>query len=330
MTTIQTPGHVDKVLSNIAIGFSQQDGFIADKIFPVVKVENESDLYYLFGRERFRPVNTYRARGAEPNEWYFGNTTASYRCEENALATYIDDRDYDNFDSPLDPEGDAVEGLTEVLQLGFEKDVANICRSTSTYPDATHYNNVTAAFDTGGSSITIQKDIQTLQEAVRAKIARWPNTIVIPPQVAFYMSIDDEIKDIVKYYINRSGIDGDMLVRGPGDSWLLPTVLWGMRVLVPLAMEDANPETQVANPTSTLTNTLSDLWGDDIWLGYVETSPGIKKVSFGYTFEQRPFQTKKWREEKRESNAIRVDRISVRKVVCSAAGGLLQGCLTSI
>jgi hypothetical protein len=105
-----------------------------------------------------------------------------------------------------------------------------------------------------------------------------------------------------------------------------------MKVRVPLALHDVTRPNQsdVLAPTETLTTSLTDLWGDDIWIGYVQPSPGIKKVSFGYTFESRGYQTKRWREEPRESNGFRLSRVSVRKVVCSAAGALLYNCLSSI
>ena len=327
--TMQIPGHVDAVLTNIAIGFSQMPGFIADKVLPLVKVKKEADLYYLYGREKFKRIETKRQRGSVANDYVLGHTTAQYLCEEDALQSYIDDRDYANFDSPLDPEADLVEDVTEVLQLGYEIEAATLLRATGTYPDATHYNNPTAQFDTGGSSITMQKDLLTLQNVIRRKIGKWPNAIIIPPTVAFYMSIDDEITDIVKYIANRQGIqNNEYFVRGPEESWLLPSVLWGMKVYVPTTLEDTTKETQVSNPTEDITTALSDVWGDDIWLGYVQPSPGIKKVSFGYTFVAREWETKRWRAEARESNAFRVSRILDRKIVCSAAGGLLQNTLS--
>jgi len=327
---MQIPGHVDAVLTNIAVGFSQMPGFIADKVMPIVKVKKEADIYYLYGREKFKRIETKRQRGSVANDYILGHTTAQYLCEEDALQGYIDDRDYANFDSPLDPEADTVEDITEVLQLGYEIETANLLRATGTYPDAAHYNNPTAQFDTGGSSITMQVDFMTLSNVIRKKIGKWANTIVIPPTVAFYMSVDDEITGIVKYIVSRAGIQNhEYFVRGPEDSWLLPSVLWGMKVLVPTALEDTSKETQVSNPTEDITTSLYDVWGDDIWIGYVQPSPGIKKVSFGYTFEARGWETKRWREEARESNAFRVSRILDRKVVCSAAGGLLQNVLSS-
>ena len=327
--TMQIPGHVDAVLTNIAVGFSQMPGFIADKVMPVIKVKKEADLYYLYGREKFKRIETKRQRGSVANDYVLGHTTAQYLAEEDALQGYIDDRDYANFDSPLDPEADLVEDVTENLQLGYEIEVATLLRATGTYPDATHYNNPTAQFDTGGSSITMQEDFMTLQNVVRRKIAKWANTIIIPPTVAHYMSIDDEIRDVVQYTVSAQGVgNNEFFTRGPEDSWLLPKVLWGMRVLVPTALEDTSKETQTSNPTETITQSLEDVWGDDIWIGYVQPTPGIKKVSFGYTFVARDWETKRWRAEARESNAFRVSRILDRKVVCSAAGALLQNVLS--
>jgi hypothetical protein len=329
--TIQTQGHIDTVLSNISLGFSQQGGFVADQIFPIVSVRKESDLYYLFGRERFRSVNSKRQRGAQANEVIFGYTTDSYTCEENSLQGFVDDRDYQNFDAPIDPEITTVEQITDLLQLGYEKEVATTCCATATYPDSNHYGGPTAQYDSGGASITVQVDFQKKMNVIRGKVGLWPNTIVIPPTVAFYLSMTTEIQNIVKYTIASAGVnDLAMLVRGPKNSWLLPAVLWDMNVLVPLALEDTSRPSQTLAATATLTTSLTDVWGDSIWMGYVQPRPTIKSVSFGYTFESRGYETKRWRAEERESNGFRVSRVCGRKVVCSAAGALLTDCLSTV
>jgi len=329
--TVQTAGHVDAVLSNISVDFSQGEGFVADKLFPVFPVKKESDVFYVMGREKFRPTATKRARGTVANTWKSGFTTDSYVCEEDALQGAVDDRDYANYDSPLDPEVEVVQGLTAVIQLGFEKEAAEIIRNPSTYPSSDLYGNPTAKFDTGGTSITMQRDIMVKARAVQSRIGKWPNTILIPPMVAMYMSLDDEITDLVKYIVNNAPLDSiPALIRGAQDSWLMPSVLWGMRVLVPSALEDTTKESQVSNATTDIKTPLTDIWGDDIWIGYCEPMPGLRKVSFGYTFEARPFQTKRWRNEEAESNMFRVSRISVRKVMCSAAGALLTDCLSTV
>jgi len=327
----QTGGHVDAVLSNISLAFSQNGGFIADQVFPVTPVKKESDVYYIFGRERFRAVDTKRQRGTVANDWSYGFTTDSYICTEDALQGAVDDRDYQNYDNPLDPEADLVEGLTEVVQLNLEKEAADAVRTTANYASSDHYGTVTAKFDTGASSITMQKDIMGKARIVQNRIGKWPNTIVIPSMVAFYMSIDDEITDMVKYIVNNSALDSiPSLVRGANDSWLLPSKLWGMNVIVPSGLELTTRETHAAPVGSAVTTALADIWGDDIWVGFVEPSPGMRKMSWGYTFEARSFQTKKWRAEDRESNVMRVSRISVKKIVCSAAGALLTDCLSTM
>ena len=43
--------HVDEYLTNYAINYAMEQNFLADKVFPVVNVEKQSDKYYVFDAE---------------------------------------------------------------------------------------------------------------------------------------------------------------------------------------------------------------------------------------------------------------------------------------
>jgi hypothetical protein len=53
---ILTPSdvHIDKPLTNLTLAYVQdQSSFIADKVFPTVGVESQSDYYYIYDRDRY-------------------------------------------------------------------------------------------------------------------------------------------------------------------------------------------------------------------------------------------------------------------------------------
>jgi hypothetical protein len=59
--------HVAAPLTNIAVAYMQDDNnYIADKIFPIVPVEFQSDLYYKWSKDDFfRDEAQQRADGQE-------------------------------------------------------------------------------------------------------------------------------------------------------------------------------------------------------------------------------------------------------------------------
>src|ERR1700758_4455139 len=99
--------HVDHFLTNMAVAWSQdQKNFVADKVFPIVPVTNESDLYAIYKREFFYRTGqmTPRALGARPPATGYEITEGSYRCIEWSLEHLIDARVRVNADQPLDPD----------------------------------------------------------------------------------------------------------------------------------------------------------------------------------------------------------------------------------
>ena len=52
--------HIDAPLSNLTTAYAQsQENFIADKVFPIVGVDKQSDKYYQYNRAEHEP---YRRR----------------------------------------------------------------------------------------------------------------------------------------------------------------------------------------------------------------------------------------------------------------------------
>ena len=71
------------------------------------------------------------------------------------------------------------------------------------------------------------------------------------------------------------------------------------------------------------------IWDGNTFVGYVNPSPGIRKVSAGYTLQLNakgiPYKTKKWREEKRGGDLIEVSTMYQPKAVATLCGYLITG-----
>lgn len=292
--------HIDRALTNLSIRYTNQ-AFIGEVMFPILPVAKESDKYFIYGKEHYTRHGTLRADGSESNEFNWTVSTGTYTCEEYALHTAVTDRERANADAPISPDIDATEMLTDAIQLDWEVHYQTMATTAASYATghsaaaATQYNNSTG---------TVQADVLIGQETVRRGCQKFPNYIFIPSRVAMYVAQNSTIQGLIQYTHN------DMLVRGPEQSWVLPPVLWGMKVVVMASVQNTANLAQA--------ETLADIWDDTVILAYINPGPGLKKISWGYTIQSRNWQIKKWREEARESDIVETSVVRVAKITCPA------------
>lgn len=302
--------HIDRPLTNLSIRYANA-AFIGETLFPPIKVKKESDVYFIYGKEHYQRQGTLRAVGAESNEYEWTVSTSSYTAEEYALKAAVADRERANADVPLSLDIDTNESLREAIGLDWEIRYQTLAALTASFASG---NTATPAIKWDQANAIIQTDILLGQETVRRAVQRYPNTIIIPARVAMYVALDSTIQDLIKY------THSNLLLGKPG-SWLLPPMLWGMKVIVPGSTYNTANEAAAES--------LSDIWSDTVILAYVNPSPGIKRISWGYTFQPRNWRTKKWREEARESDIIEVSVLRDAKVTCTGCAYRLNDCLNS-
>lgn len=290
--------HVDTPLTNISIRYSNA-AYVGETMFPIVPVKKESDKYFVYGKEHYTRHGTLRADGAEANEYNWTLTSESYTCEEYALKTPVTDREKSNADSPIKPYIDATESLTDAIKLDWEVRYQTLASAAASVA-----NTAAATTQWSSSSGTVYGDVLVGQEVIRRAIQRYPNYIFMSSRVAMYVAQNSTILDLIKY------THPDLLT-GPGGSWILPAVLWGMRVVIMMGVQNTANLAQA--------EVLADIWDDTVILAYINPSPGLKQISWGYTFQSRGWQTKRWREEARSSDLVEVSVIRDAAVVCTDA-----------
>jgi len=98
--------HVAAPLTNIAVAYMQDAAnYIADKIFPIVPVDFQSDLYYVWSKDDFfRDEAQIRADGMESAGSGLDLSTASYAAKVWALHKDIGDQLRRNADPAVDIE----------------------------------------------------------------------------------------------------------------------------------------------------------------------------------------------------------------------------------
>lgn len=111
--------HVAAPLTNIAVAYMQDDdSYIADKVFPIVPVEFQSDLYYKWSKDDFfRDEAQKRADGQESAGSGLNLTTASYAAAVWALHKDIGDQMRRNADPAVDIEVAVTRALMQKLLI---------------------------------------------------------------------------------------------------------------------------------------------------------------------------------------------------------------------
>jgi hypothetical protein len=288
--------HVSAALSNVAIKYKNPE-FIAELVAPVVPVKKEADRYYVFSREELRNLDALRAAGARANEVSWDVSTSTYQCEEYALAHMLADRIVDNADTPVKPRSTTTEKLTKWINLGYEKRIQALAQSTATVT-----NNATPGTKwDAASGQTPEADTDIAKTSIRRTAGTNPNTMVM----------SDPVWQAVKRWLKAQS---DVTY----DEWIKkgtpPPKLWNLDLIVAGSVENTANEGQ--------SDSISDIWNDNVLVCYREKSPSLDSLSFMYTFRSRSFRVKTWREEARDGQMIETSVVQ-DEVVCAADAAYL-------
>jgi hypothetical protein len=168
---------VDPVLSNLSIGYSNAQ-LVADQLFPYAPVEREGGKIPMFSKEAFRVYQTERALRAKSNRINPENITdQDIVLDEHDLEYPIDYREDAESAFPLQAHATMV--VTEGIRLRHEKYCADLAQNTASYPVGNKIVLSGTSQFTDGSNSDPEGVIDDAKSAIRAKIARHPNTMVI-------------------------------------------------------------------------------------------------------------------------------------------------------
>ena len=121
----RTKTHIDQALTNISVAYIQEENaFIADKVFPIVPVQRQSDLYFIYDKETFFLDEAAERGNGEESKGGDYNVEQSepYFCRVYAYHKDLTDRDRLNMDNPLNADRDAAKFVTQKLLLKRERD----------------------------------------------------------------------------------------------------------------------------------------------------------------------------------------------------------------
>ena len=259
--------HVNKPLTMMSIAYIQDSkDFVADKIFPVVPVQKQSDRYFSYDKGYwFRTGAQKRAPGSESAGGGFHvDNTPSYFCDVIAHHMDVDDQTRQNADEPINMDRDATQFVTQQLLLKREIDFMAKYFATNIWTGHAGGDFTPTSTWDNAASLPIN-DIDNLKSEVKSKTGRMPNTLTVARDVFTMLKNNPSILDRIKY-TQRGLITEDLLAS-----------LFGVdKFLVADAVLNSAQEGQA--------DSLNFIVSKKALLTYAAPAPSIMQPSAGYTF----------------------------------------------
>ncbi len=272
--------HIDRLLSDLSIGYiNEPSSYIADKVFPVVYSDKQSDKYARYRKgDWFRDEAEKRAVLTESaGGGYELLAPGTFFCDEWAFHKDLADEDTDNADEVFNMDDDATQFCTEKLRLRREREWASKYFGTSIWDKDLEGQTDTPGTDEfkcwDESSSTPIDDIEDAKAIVQGQIGMMPNTLVVASRVHQCLKNHSDVLERYKY--TQTGII---------TAELLARVFEVENYLVGSALYATNPEDSVEDTNDDLSFILTQY---DALLVYAAPRPSKRRPSGGYTFRWR-------------------------------------------
>jgi hypothetical protein len=299
--------HVDYALSNVSVAY-QNAAFVAERIFPVVPTDRQSNKFFVYGKERFRRRDDQRAPGARPGETGWSVSTQPYYAEGHMIRGWYPWEAPANADPAIDVDIDTTETTTDQVLLAQECNLVDKLKANLTTVDLSASAGAYQVDNTSNDPIAYF-DLQ--KESVAKQIGRQPNTILFGrPAWRAWRNNPNVLKHI--YGTTVLAPSTQITAEMASEKLEIPNVI------IAEAMYDTVPEGEATS--------LDYIWGDMILLAYVDPQPGLRKISLGYTFLWNAGVqgriVEKWYDQDKKRWVIDVSKFYDQNIVASGAGVL--------
>lgn len=270
MPTMQN-AHIDRALTNVSVAYMQDaSNFIADKVFPIVKVKRQSDVFYTYNKGDFmRDEAKVRGAASESAGGDYGVEAAEpYYCRKHAFHKDVTPEERANYDEPLDADTDAADFVTQKMLIRREMEWASKFFTTGVWGReivgaATAAENQ-AVYWSSATSDPIG-DITGASVRMASETGYKPNTLVLSPFAFNALKNHEDILDRIKY-----------TQKGIVTSDLLATLFEVENVHVAWGVVNSGVKGGEDN--------VGFIMGKHALLCYSAPKPALKKPSAGYIF----------------------------------------------
>lgn len=256
---------IDPILTAVARGYESQFPLVADVLFPIVPVNSRGGTIITFGREQFQVIDTRRAPGSDTKSIDVGFGHDKYSLVDNRLMGKVPVELMEEAQAVpgIDMASNAVTVVQNKMSLERETRAAALARAAGAYAAA---NKATLS---GGDLWTASTSnpflvVEAAKEAVRKKIGRRPNVLVLGPMVLTALRNHPMVLDKLSTASDRA----------PATVVQLQTLFEIEKIIEGSAITDVN-------------GTFVDVWGNDAIFAYV-TPKSLQEMgsqNFGYTYQ---------------------------------------------
>jgi hypothetical protein len=271
MPTAQN-AHIDRALTNMSVAYLQDaSNYIADKVFPIIPVKRQTDLYYIYNTGDFlRDEAQTRGAIAESAGGDYEVSTDTYHCKVHAFHKDVSPQDLANYDEPLDADKDALIYVSQKILIRREMEWASQFFKTGAW---TRELAGASASDIAASKLQYWNTDNSnpiadiTGEAVRmASLTGYrPNTLVLSPYVFNALKNHYDVLDRVKY--TETGIVTEAL---------LASLFEVKKVLVAWAVVNTGAKGASDN--------IDFIMGKNALLCYSNPTPSLRSPSAGYIY----------------------------------------------
>ena len=265
--------HVNAILTQISTAYIQDAAnFIASRVFPVIPVDKQSDLYFTYNKgDWFRDEAKQRAGGTESAGSGYGISTDSYAAKVYAMHKDVDDQTLANADNPLNLHMDATRFVTQRLLLRQEVQWASDYFATGKWgtdmtgqsasgPDSTHF----VQWDQYATSDPIN-DVEVGRDTIQQNTGFEANTLVLGRKVWRVLKNHPQIRDRIKYTSAENTTPQ-----------MLASLFEVDNVYVANAIQNTAHEGQTA--------AMARVFGNHVLLCHSAPNPGLLVPTAGYIF----------------------------------------------
>lgn len=270
MPTMQN-AHIDRALTNTSVAYMQDaSAFIADKVFPIVKVKRQSDVFYIYNKGDFmRDEAQVRGAATESAGGDYGvEASDPYYCRKHSFHKDVTPEERTNYDEPLDADKDATDFVTMKMLIRREMEWASKFFKEGVW--GREIAGADAAADNAAVywNLPTSNPIQDITDAavqMASETGYKPNTLVLSPFVFNALKNHEDILDRIKY-TQKGIVTADLLATLFEVEHVY--VAWGV---VNTAVKGA-------------ADNIGFIMGKHALLCYSAPNPGLKKPSAGYIF----------------------------------------------
>ena len=296
--------HNDQVLTQLSIKYTNNE-YTGKMFLPDFRVSKETGKYRIFSKDGFFKGAPKKADGAFTQEATLAYDEGTYTCYERAIKDIVTDRAVAYADSPVQPKTDTVEFLTEKIMLSEELDAWVLLTGSSGLYQSGYRTILTATTAwVDGTAPDILGDLSDAIVAISKAIGKRPNQITFNTEVAESVGNDDKILEILKYH-GKEAVTGNPL----------PPTLRNMKVIITDALVNTADEG--------LTAVYDYVLSDNCVVAFVDAR---NPLTIGRTFVSAQQKVARWRDDDREGEFIKVNKVYSPKITTLSAGYLFYNC----